>query len=182
MYVRDWDDILREVADSGVEPDGWRAVGGDRRGGIGEDLYLAHPGVGTFQLKTYARNPFEVQGLGAQIGSVDDELAALFPSDDDSSGLFGVQQPTETPEMAERRVDRLETVLETHAEAPTTPRAMLEDVMDAVESPAYGPMEFDQYDRPEPVEQLSDTFEEAEQLLTAEFEELVEEDVTRGFH
>jgi hypothetical protein len=73
-------------------------------------------------------------------------------------------------------------VLETHAEAPTTPRAMLEDVMDAVESPAYGPMEFDQYDRPEPVEQLSDTFEEAEQLLTAEFEELVEEDVTRGFH
>jgi hypothetical protein len=51
MRVRDWDDILQDVVESDADPAGWRAVGGDRRDGIGEDLYLAHPGVGTFQLK-----------------------------------------------------------------------------------------------------------------------------------
>jgi len=93
-----------------------------------------------------------------------------------------VQQPAEDEETAQEQAQRLETVVETHADAPTTPRAMLEDVMDAVDSPAYGPMAFDQYDRPDGMEQLSETFEEAEQLLTAEFEEVVDDEVERGFY
>ena len=55
--------------------------------------------------------------------------------------------------------------------------------MDALDSPAFGPMEYDMYDRPDELESLSDTFEEAEDVLTTELDELVEEsDVGRGFH
>ena len=184
MRVRDWDDILGDVVESDADPAGWRAVGGDRRGGIGEDLYLAHPAVGTFQLKTYSRNPYQVQGVGARIArSIDDELEELFPTrDGDPSGVFGVQQSVEDEKAARQQAKRLETVIETHADAPTTPQAMLDDVMDAVDSPAYGPMEFDQYSRPDRVDRLSGTFEEAETLLNTEFEDIVDENVERGFY
>jgi len=183
MRVRDWDDILKDVVESDADPDGWRAVGGDRANGIGEDLYLAHPGVGAFQLKTYAKNPFDVDGVGGRVArSVDDEIEPLFPSDDDSAGLFGVQEPITAEETAEKRARDLETVLETHSETPTTPQALFEDVMDVMDSPAYGPMEFDQRDRPDAMSELTGTFEEAEELLEEEFEDIVDEDVRRGFY
>jgi hypothetical protein len=182
MRVRDWDDILNDVVESNADPAGWRAVGGDRASGIGEDLYVAHPDVGAFQLKTYAKNPFEVDGVGARIARrVDEDIEPLFPEEDDSQGLFGVQEPIEDEETAKERVQNLETVVETHADAPTSPQALFEDIMDAVESPAYGPMEFDNYDRPDSMTELTDTFEEAEQLLEAELEDVVDEDVRRGF-
>jgi plasmid stabilization system protein ParE len=183
MRVRDWQDIMDDVVENDVEPDGWRAVGGDRANGIGEDLYVGHPGVGVFQLKTYAKNPFEVQGVGARVARrIDDELDPLFPRADDAAGQFGVQQPPEDEDEAERAVRDLETVVETHADAPTSPRALFEDIMDALDSPAYGPMEFDHHDRPDPMDDLTDTFEEAEELLDAEFEDVVDEDVERGFY
>jgi len=182
MRVRDWDDILRDVVESDADPGGWRAVGGDRSGGIGEDLYIAHPGVGAFQLKTYAKNPFEVDGVGTQVARrIDDELEPLFP-EEETGGLFGVQEPVEDEDTARERVEELETVVETHADAPTTPDALFEDIMDALESPAYGPMEFDHHDRPDQLENLTDTFEEAEQLLETEFEDIVDETVERGFY
>ncbi len=183
MRVRDWQDILGDVVESDVDPDGWRAVGGDRTGGIGEDLYVGHPGVGVFQLKTYAKNPFEVQGVGAQVARrIDDELDPLFPREVDAPGHFGVQQPPADEQEAERNVKDLQTVVETHAEAPTSPDALFEDIMDALDSPAYGPMEFERRDRPERMDDLTETFEEAEQLLDAEFEDVIEEDVERGFY
>lgn len=183
MRVRDWDDILQDVIESDVDPDGWRAIGGDRRRGLGEDLYIGHPNVGAFQLKTYAKNPFEVDGVGTQVARrIDDELEPLFPSKDQSSGVFGVQQPAEDKQTATERAKRVQTVLETHADAPTTPQDLLDDVMDALESPAYGPMEFDTYGRPEPMDELSETFEEAEELLDKEFEDIIDEDVERGFY
>jgi len=37
-------------------------------------------------------------------------------------------------------------------------------------------------DRPEPMAELTETFEEAEELLDAEFEDVIEEDVERGFY
>jgi hypothetical protein len=44
-------------------------------------------------------------------------------------------------------------------------------------------MEYDMYDRPSELGELSDTFEEAEELLSKELDELIEEDdVGRGFH
>jgi hypothetical protein len=182
MRVRDWQDILADVVESEADPAGWRAVGGDRANGIGEDLFVGHPDAGVFQLKTYARNPFEVQGLGTEVARrIDDDLDPLFPATDESQGLFGVQEPVEDEEHAESIGRRLETILETHAEAPTTPEALFEDVMDALESPAYGPMDFEGHGRPEGLEELTDTFEEAEDLLEAEFEDVVDEDVTRGF-
>jgi hypothetical protein len=183
MRVRDWDDILADVVESNADPEGWRAVGGDRANGIGEDLYVGHPGVGVFQLKTYAKNPFEVQGVGAQVArSIDDELDPLFPTEDDATGLFGVQQPAADEDEAKDKARDLETVVQTHAEAPTTPQALFEDVMDALDSPAYGPMTFDDYDRPERMDEFTDTFEEAEELLDTEFEDVIEEDVERGFY
>lgn len=181
MHVRDWQDVLEDVVESDADPAGWRAVAGDREAGVGEDLYLAHPATGVFQLKTYARNPFEVKGVGAQVArSLDDELDPLFP--EDPGGRFGVQRHVTDEDEAEAVADRLETVLETHADAPTSPDAMFEDVMEAMDSPAFGPMEHDQYGRPDPLEELGTTFEEAQDLLSAELDDLVEEDdVDRGF-
>ncbi|MFT4948795.1 MAG: hypothetical protein ACI9CA_000921 [Natronomonas sp.] len=183
MRVRDWQDIMEDVVESDADPEGWRAVGGDRTSGIGEDLYVGHPGVGVFQLKTYARNPFEVEGVGTRVARrIDDELDPLFPREDDAAGHFGVQQPPTDEDEAERKVKDLQTVVETHAEAPTSPRALFEDMMDALDSPAYGPMEFDHHDRPGRMDELTDTFEEAEQLLDTELEDIIEEDVERGFY
>ncbi|WP_181686526.1 hypothetical protein [Halorhabdus salina] len=181
MRVRDWQDILEDVVENDTDPDGWRAVGGDRANGIGEDLYLGHPSVGVYQLKTYAKNPFEVQGVGAEVArKLDDEIEPLFP--EDGSGLFGVQPPVEDESEAKQTANRLEEVLKTHAEAPTTPDALFEDMMDAMDSPAYGPMEFEPRDRPDAMGDLTDTFEEAEQLLDAELEDLIDESVDRGVY
>lgn len=183
MRVRDWQDILSEVVESNADPAGWRAVGGDRTGGIGEDLFIGHPDAGVFQLKTFAKNPFEVKGVGSEVARrIDDDIDPLFPTADGSEGVFGVQEPVEDEEQAETIGNRLESVLDTHAEAPTTPEALFEDVMDAVESPAYGPMDFDSRDRPEGLDELAGTFEEAETLLETEFKDIIDEDVTRGFH
>jgi hypothetical protein len=85
-------------------------------------------------------------------------------------------------EEAKEKAKDLEAVVETHADAPTTPRALVEDMLSALDSPAYGPMEFDQHDRPERMDELSETFEEAESLLDAEFEDVIDEDVERGFY
>ena len=182
MQVRDWQDIVEEVVDSGADPEGWRAVAGDRSGGIGEDLYIGHPSTGVFQVKTYARNPYEVQGVGAKVARrVDDELDPLFPERGDAPGHFGVQEPVDETEV-EDVATRLETVVETHAEAPTSPEALFDDIMDAMDSPAYGPMEFESRDRPAAMDDLTDTFEEAEELLEAEFEDVVDDEVERGFY
>jgi hypothetical protein len=180
MRVRDWDDILDDVVESNADAGDWRAVGGDRASGIGEDLYIGHPSAGVFQLKTYARNPFAVEGVGTQVARrIDDDLDDLFPKK--AGGHFGVQTPPEDEDDAEEKVRDLGAVLEAHADAPTTPDALFEDVMDTLDSPAYGPMDFDQYDRPDSLDDLSETFEEAEDLLETEFEDVVSEDVDRGF-
>ena len=181
MRVRDWQDIIEDVVDSAADPGGWRAVGGDRANGIGEDIYIGHPAAGVYQLKTYAKNPMEVQGVGSQVARrIDEDIEPLFP--EQGSGVFGVQQGVEDEDEAKEKAKNLEAVLETHADAPTTPQALVEDLLDAMDSPAYGPMEFDQYDRPEQMNQLTETFEEAETLLESEFEEIVSEDVERGFY
>lgn len=183
MRVRDWQDILADVVDSGAASGKWRAVAGDRRDGLGEELFLAHPRVGVYQLKTYAKNPFQVEGVGAHVARrLDDELDPLFPADD-AGGRFGVNNAAEDEDQARERATRLQTVLETHADAPTTPDALFEDVMEAIESPAFGPMEYDLRDRPERLDDLADTFDEAEELLSKELDELIEEDqVDRGFY
>ena len=183
MRVRDWQDILGDVVESDSDAGGWRAVAGDRRGGPGEDMFLGHPSVGVFQLKTFAKNPYEVQGVGARVArSVDEDLDSLFP-DGDSGGRFGVNDGVEDAAEATERATELETVLEAHADAPTTPDALFEDVMGALESPAYGPMDYDMYDRPNDLDSLSGTFEEAEDVLTTELDDLIEDsDVGRGFH
>ncbi|WEL20978.1 hypothetical protein [Halorhabdus sp. BNX81] len=180
MRVRDWQDILADVVENDRDPDGWRAVGGDRAGGIGEDLYLGHPSVGVYQLKTYAKNPYEVRGVGAEVArSLDDEIEPLFP--EKGAGRFGVQQPVEDEREAREKANQLEAVVQEHAQASTSPDALFEDLMDALDSPAYGPIEFDAYGRPDAMDDLTETFEEAEELLDAELEDLIDENVGRGF-
>jgi hypothetical protein len=182
MRVRDWQDIMDEVVESNADPEGWRAVGGDRASGIGEDLFIGHPSAGVFQLKTYARNPYDVDGVGTRVArKIDDELDPLFPNQNDAQGHFGVQQPPEDEDEAEEAVKNLKTVVETHADAPTTPQALFDDIMDAMDSPAYGPMDFENHDRPEKLDELTGTFEEAEELLDAELDDTIDENVTRGF-
>jgi len=183
MRVRDWQDILEDVADDSVESEGWRAIAGQRRGGVGEDLYLGHPRSGVYQLKTYAKNPYEVKGVGSRVArKIDDELDDLLPDADDAEGRFAVNQAPESEDVAEERAKRLQETVRVHAEAPTTPEDFFDDLMDAMESPAFGPMEFELADRPERLDELGDTFEEAEELLGAELDDLIEDDeVGRGF-
>lgn len=180
MRINDWQDVLNDIVTTNVEPDGWRAIAGDRAGGIGEDMYLGHPGVGVFHLKTYAKNPFEVHGVGTRVArSIDDDLDPLFP--DKGVGHFGIQSPPDDEDDAKEKATKLGSVLETHADAPTTPDALFEDVMDAVDSPAYGAMDYDQYSRSEGLDTLSDEYEEAERLLNNELDDLVAEDeINRG--
>ncbi|WP_247728987.1 hypothetical protein [Halovivax limisalsi] len=182
MRIREWNDLLADVTDRSVEPGSWRAVAGDRAGGIGEDLYLAHPDAGVYLLKTYAKNPYQVDGYGARVARrIDDEIDDYLPADD-PGGRFAVQTPPEDESHAETVTNRLQTVIETHADAPTTPQDFFDDVMDAVESPAFGPMDYDQFDRPDELDELSDTFEDEEDLLDAELDDLIEtDDVDRGF-
>jgi hypothetical protein len=183
MRVRDWQDILEDVVESNADPQGWRAVSGSRRRGVGEDMYLGHPSAGVFQLKTYAKNPFEVKGVGADVARrIDDDIDPLFP--EQGSGRFGVQPAITDEDQAKDTARRVTEVLRTHAdtEGASSGDALFDDVMEAMDSPAFGPMDHDQYGRPEGMNGLSDTFEEAEELLEAEFDDLVSDDgVDRGF-
>lgn len=182
MRVRDWQDLVEDVVESDVEPTEWRAVAGDRNGGLGEDLYLGHPAMGVYQLKTFAKNPFDVQGVGARIDrTVDDDLAALLPGED-APARFAVNDAPEDADEAEEVGRRVEEVVRTHADAPTTGEALFDDVMEAMDAPAFGPMEYDQFDRPDALDDLSTTFADAEAALEAEFEEVVADaGVERGF-
>jgi hypothetical protein len=181
MRIREWQDVLRDVVESDADPDGWRAIGGDRAGGPGEDLYLGHPRVGVYHLKTYAKNPFAVQGVGTRVARrLDDEIGSYLP--EKGSGRFAVRSAPKDEREAESRAKRLEETVRAHSDAPTTPDALFEDVMDAIESPAFGPMEHDSYGRPERLDRLAEDFEEAEGLLDAELDDLIEsEGIDRGF-
>lgn len=182
MRVRGWQDILEKVVESNASPDGWRAVAGDRSTGVGEDMFVGHPDVGVYQLKTYAKNPFEVRGVGGRVARrVDEDLDPLFP--EDAGGRFGVRAPVEDEADAKRKANALEEVIRTHAEAPTTPTALFDDVMETLESPAFGPIDYEFDGRPDTLDELTGTFEEAEALLETEFEDIVADDgVDRGFH
>ncbi|WP_336359732.1 hypothetical protein [Haladaptatus sp. ZSTT2] len=181
MRVRNWQDILEDVVESGADAGDWRAVAGNRNRGLGEDLYLGHPKAGVFQLKTYAKNPFEVKGVGTRVARrIDDDLEPFFPNER-VGGRFGIQSPIEESK-AERTGKELTEILKAHADAPTTPNALFEDVMGALDSPAFGPLEFDHTERSAKLDELASTFEEAEKLLDAELDDLIEDDeVGRGF-
>lgn len=181
MRVRDWQEIVSDVIEKEVDPDGWRGVSGSRSRGVGEDLFLGHPRAGIYQLKTYAKNPYKVRGVGAQVArKLDDEIGEYLP--EDSTSRFAVQQAPTDESDAKSKAKRLEETVKAHASAPTSPDDLFTDMMEAIDSPAYGPMEFELSDRPEGLRSLSSTFEEAEEMLETEFEELIEkDDINRGF-
>jgi hypothetical protein len=183
MRIRDWTDILDDVAESDADAADWRAVAGRRAAGVGEDLYLGHPSRGLYQLKTYARNPYDVDGVGTRVARrVDEDLDPLFPARDDQAGRFAVRSGPEDEDHAEEMATRVEETVRVHAEAPTTPDDFFTDLMEAMDSPAFGPMEFELSERPEALEDLSETFEEADRLLSAELDDLIEADeIDRGF-
>lgn len=181
MRVHGWQDIVTDVIDAGGDPDAWRAVGGRRSRGIGEDLYLAHPRTGVFQLKTYAKNPYEVKGVGVQVARrLDDELGDFFPAETDAR--FAVQRAPRSKEEARTRARRVGETVRAHAKVPTTRDHLFTDVMEALESPAFGPMQFVRDDRPSEIQGLASTFNDAESVLEAEFEDLLRKDqVDHGF-
>jgi len=183
MRVRDWQDILSEVTEGNRDPEGWRAVAGHRREGVGEDLYLGHPTAGVYLLKTYAKNPSELQGVGTQVArKVDAEIDPLLPRREGDAGRFAIQEPPEDESAAESMATRLEETIKVHAEAPTTAEDFFTDLMEAVDSPAFGPMEYDPTGRPDRLETLADTFEDADELLSSELDELIDSDgIGRGF-
>ena len=184
MQIRDWQDILSTVVDSDHDPEGWRAIAGQRATGVGEDFYLGHPSGGLYHLKTYAKNPTDLRGVGMKIArKVDDEIDPLLPRRGDDPGRFAMQQPPEDESDAESMASQLESTLQHHADSEASAEQFFSDVMDAVDSPAFGPMEYELSERPDRLENLSESFEEAEELLNAELDELIEDDdVGRGFH
>jgi hypothetical protein len=182
MRVRAWQDILEDVSDGSGDPDGWRAIAGRRRDGVGEDLYLGHPSSGVYHLKTYAKNPYDVRGVGAKVArKIDGDVEPQLPTSDRPE-RFALQSAPEDEDEAESKARRLAETVRVHAEAPTSPDDFFEDVMDAIDSPAHGPMTVDLADRPDELDALAETFDEAERLLDAELDDLVERDgVDRGF-
>ena len=182
MRIRDWRDILDDVTEGSADADGWRAIAGRRESGVGEDLFFGHPSAGVYQLKTYAKNPYEVKGVGARVvRKVDDGLEPMFPSSDDA-GRFAIRRAAGDEDELEQRTKRLEETVKVHRDAPTSPDDLFEDLMEAVDSPAFGPMEWELSDRPERLDELTGTFDEAEELLSAELDDLIEDDgVDRGF-
>jgi hypothetical protein len=77
---------------------------------------------------------------------------------------------------------RLEEAVKVHAEAPTDPDDFFTDVMDALDSPAFGPMEYEFDGRPDRLDDLTSEFADADELLSKDLDQLVEEDgVGRGF-
>jgi len=183
MQIKGWQDILSEVIEHDRDPEGWRAVAGQRKRGVGEDLYLGHSSAGVFQLKTYAKNPYELQGVGTRVArKVDAGLDDLLPSRDDDAGRFAVQRSPESEDEAKSMATRVEETLKVHAEAPTTGEDFFVDMMEAVDSPAFGPMAYEMSDRPDQLDELSETFEDADELLSKELDELIDRDgVGRGF-
>ncbi|WP_276997455.1 hypothetical protein [Haloquadratum walsbyi] len=190
MHIRDWQDILTDVTEADVDPDGWRAVAGTRQEGLGEDLFLGHPNAGVYELKTYAKNPRELRGVGTQVARrIDDELDPLLPqqnrqqdTESEEQGRFAVQSPPSDEEHAESMAKRLEETVRVHSEAPTSPDDFFTDVMDALESPAFGPMKYEFDGRPEELNKLTETFEDTDDLLAKDLDDLVESDeVSRGF-
>lgn len=182
MRIRDWDDILTDVTEGGHSAADWRAVAGDRARGLGEDLLLGHPAAGVFMLKTYAKNPREVRGVGAQVArKVDGDIEPLLPADD-AAGRFAVRRGLEDESDAKAMAQRVAATVESHRDVPEGPAEFFHDLMDAVDSPAFGPMEYEFDDRPDSLDDAATTFEEASELLDAELDELIDEDeVGRGF-
>lgn len=183
MRVRDWQDILADVIEGDRDPEGWRAVAGQRRRGVGEDLYLGHPAAGVFHLKTYAKNPYELQGVGTRVARrVDEDIDPILPHRENNAGRFAVQQPPESEDEAKSMATRIQETLKVHSEAPTTSEDFFTDMMEAVDSPAFGPMEYELGDRPDRLDDLADTFEDADELLSKELDDLIDEaGVDRGF-
>ena len=183
MRVRDWQDILADVIEGDRDPEGWRAVAGQRQRGVGEDLYLGHPAAGVFHLKTYAKNPYELQGVGTQVARrVDEDIDPLLPHRENDTGRFAVQRPPESEDEAKSMATRIEETLKVHSEAPTSSEDFFTDMMEAVDSPAFGPMEYELSDRPDRLDDLADTFEDADELLSKELDDLIDEaGVGRGF-
>ena len=181
MRIRDWQDILNDVIDSDASPDEWRAVAGNRSSGLGEDLYLGHPSVGLFLLKTYTKNPFDVKGVGTKIArKIDDDIDPYLPTS--NTARFAIQTPPSEPDLAKERFKRVQETVRVHADTPTTPDDFFTDLMDALESPAFGPMEFEPASRTSTLDSLAQTFDEAERLLNEDLESLIEDDgIDRGF-
>ncbi len=179
MRVRDWEDIVTDVMKGNAKPADWRAVAGKRASGVGEDLYLAHPNRGVYLLKTYAKNPFERKGVGARVSrSLDDEIGQFLP--EERNAMFAVRPGID--EDSSERARRIEETIKTHADAPTTPGDLFEDMMEAMDSPAFGPLEYEPHGRSSPLDGLAGTFDEEESLLSDELEELLNRDqIDRGF-
>ena len=181
MRVREWQDVVRDVIEQDVDPDDWRAIAGPRNRGVGEDLYLGHPNSGVYVLKTYTKNPYELKGVGSRVArSLDDEIGGFLP--DEGSSRFAVHPRPNDEDEAKARARRVQETVRTHAAAPTTPDDLFTDLMDAIESPAFGPLEYDNRSRPPSLDGLAGTFDEAENVLNAELEDLIDTDeIDRGF-
>ncbi|MFP4627710.1 MAG: hypothetical protein ACLFMX_01845 [Halobacteriales archaeon] len=183
MRVRDWDDVLADIAERPATTDDWRAVVGTRRRGLGEDVYLAHPRLGVYALKTFAKNPFEVRGVGTRVArSVDEELAEHFP-DRDHPARFAINRAPSTPAEATDRARSVEAVIEAHHSAPTDPTDLFVDLMEAIESPAHGPLALGPNRRSTALDGLSGTFEEADAVLDEELDRRIDRSgVGRGVY
>ena len=182
MRIRNWQDVLQELISKDSDPQKWRAISGIRSGGIGEDLYLCHPGAGLYHLKTYAKNPFEVQGVGTRlVNKIDGGISDQFPREVD--GRFAIHKPIVEKMEVKKVTQRVEETLRAHVDAPTTSLDLFEDVMVAIGSPAYGPLDYRGIgNRPESLDMLAREFQDMDRKLELKLEEMIKDDgIGKGF-
>ena len=173
---------MQDLISKDSDPKEWRAISGIRSGGIGEDLYLCHPGAGLYHLKTYAKNPFEVQGVGAQLAhKIDDGIGDQFPRGVD--GRFAIHRPVVEEMEVKRVTQRVEETLKAHVDAPTNSLDLFEDMMGAIGSPAYGPLDYrGMGKRPESLDILAKEFHDVNKSLEKKLDAMLKDDeIERGF-
>jgi hypothetical protein len=78
---------------------------------------------------------------------------------------------------------RVEETLRAHVDAPTTSLDLFEDVMVAIGSPAYGPLDYRGIgNRPESLDILAREFHDMDRKLELKLEEMIKDDgIGKGF-
>ncbi len=186
MKIRDWQDLLNDIVEEDVDSSKWKAIAGKREKGIGEDFYLGHPSTGLFQFKIYAKNPFEVKGVGSKLSkNIDEEINSNLPKSMDS-GHFSVHKPLKSKDEAKEKAEKLEDTIKSFSkhrnQGETKEQGLFTEMMKILESPAFGPLTYNQGQRPESINDLSSTFQEEQKELQSELEKLLDKDkIGRGF-
>lgn len=171
MKIQDFDKVLKDIKEKGNKVDNkddWWA-GKTSNNKFGNDLFLGHPKVGLYQLKTYNKNPLQQKGIGAKLtNKIDDGIEENFEKNTES--IFGVL-PNKIKKSRKRRTEKLIKNKEFN-----DPKNFFKNLLKALGINIRGNMTHSKRREPQPIRNLKGTFETEQKELTEEFKKILEED------